>query len=221
MKNFFPHESTLQGKFRAEILGKNRRGRRSSIPSASSLRTFGMVRASRVSRDILESCSSLGHNTQLLQKAPRTGHLHATELRPLTYVTGPGKGPLSAHNEHLQNPGFVLFILQDVKARANSTSRSGTCCLNLHITRQDAIFECKQTSYNNSSAIALTKHNAERIRHILQIAIPLPYRIPHSILRSSVDGSNEIAMEYHPQDRLHLRAVLHHLFDVERLQAYA
>lgn len=60
----------------------------------------------------------------------------------------------------------------------------------------------------------------ERIRHLLQIAIPLPYGLPYALRRFAMDFlRTETAIQYHLQNRLHQHLRVHCLPHAERLQA--
>ena len=113
--------------------------------------------------------------------------------------------------------------LLDPNASLTNSSGSFASGLYLHTARQNAIIQCKRqilrpktfTTYNN-----LTQLYAERIRHLLQIAIRLPHCLRDTLPRSLLDRPVKVVLEHILQDRLHLLAVLHHLPHAQRLQAY-
>ena len=178
----------------------------------------------RVSRDFILKAVKLffvetQHTTR--EEVLHPGIPRAAKLLSFASATGPGKGPLNAQNESIQNTWCVLALQQHASqglTQPADLAHVASIFILLAKMRSSSVSDCISSSTSN---ICLTMQNAERFRHILQIAIPLPHRVPHPILGPPLDRSDEVAMEYNAQDHLHWRPSLHRVFDVERLQTHA
>lgn len=73
--------------------------------------------------------------------------IRAHKLLPISPATGPDVGLKTAQHESLQDLGCASILPHKI-AKANPTSRPGTCCLDLHTDRQDALVKCKTYSTN-------------------------------------------------------------------------